>query len=80
MIGTDDARWANLIGGYRVPYDPRPAIAKLDNGDRHAAWDELWNELHHQGDGLAIVALAKNLRDHARILLELDDSEVEESE
>lgn len=33
------------------PYDPRPALRKLEQGvDMSAAWDELWRELHHQGD------------------------------
>ncbi len=42
-------RWASLRGGYRVHYDPRPALHRLAQGDV-SAWDELWNELHHQGD------------------------------
>ncbi len=51
MIELDDARWTELKGGCRVPYDPRPAVAKLERGqDVEAAWDELWQELHHQGD------------------------------
>ena len=45
----NDAQWAGLHGGYRVPYDPRPALARLKRGDT-LAWDELWQELHHQGD------------------------------
>jgi hypothetical protein len=47
MIG-DDTRLGELQGGYRVPFDPRPAIAALafDPGDREA-WDSLWEELHH---------------------------------
>ena len=45
----DDERWAGLHGGYRVPYDPREAIRKLASGDT-TAWEELWQELHHQGD------------------------------
>ncbi|MGJ5136931.1 hypothetical protein ACQR1V_02995 [Bradyrhizobium oligotrophicum] len=44
-----EARWASLLGGYRVPYDPRPALQRFEGGDS-SAWDELWNELHHQGD------------------------------
>lgn len=39
--------WAELQGGYRVPFDPRPAIAQVAAG---GDWDELWGELHHQGD------------------------------
>ena len=43
--------WSALKGGYRQPYDPRPALETICNAplDR-AAWAELWNELHHQGD------------------------------
>ena len=34
-----------------MPYDPRPMFAKLQsNEDVKAVWDELWDELHHQGD------------------------------
>jgi len=43
--------WSEMLGGYRRPYDPRRAIAKLrDDPLDPAAWAELWNELHHQGD------------------------------
>lgn len=46
-----DERWQGLTGGYRKPYDPRPALRKVIDGiDVSAGWDELWNELHHQGD------------------------------
>ena len=51
METADDQRWRNLTGGYRIPFDPRPLLAKLEAGhDTDAAWHELWNELHHQGD------------------------------
>lgn len=51
MPPTDDPRWKDLHGGYRTPYDPRPALQKIEsNIDVSAAWSELWNELHHQGD------------------------------
>ncbi len=48
---VEEMKWAKMEGGYRLPYDPRAAIAKL-HGDplNRDAWDELWNELHHQGD------------------------------
>lgn len=50
-----DERWAGLKGGYGAPYDPRPALQAIDEGRNvEAAWSELWEELHHQGD----VALA----------------------
>jgi len=46
-----EPNWTEMLGGYGAPYDPRPAIERLhqDPLDR-GAWDELWNELHHQGD------------------------------
>jgi hypothetical protein len=47
----DDQRWEKLLGGYRIPYDPRPALTKLQSGTNDAlVWREMWNELHHQGD------------------------------
>ena len=59
-----DARWTGLTGGYKTPYDPRPALRAIEDGrDVAAAWAELWNDLHHQGDiggasYAAVVALA----------------------
>jgi hypothetical protein len=51
MLSFDDARWDHLTGGYRMPFDPRPSLQKLENQqDTAAAWKELWEELHHQGD------------------------------
>src|SRR5216117_2283361 len=51
MLSLDDDRWDNLTGGYRMKYDPRPLLSKLENGrDTKATWHELWDELHHQGD------------------------------
>ena len=49
MLELDDPRWSELIGGYRVPYDARPALASLEAGSSEA-WKVLWDELHHQGD------------------------------
>jgi len=51
MLSFDDERWNHLTGGYRTPFDPRPLLRKLENGEENAAaWHELWGELHHQGD------------------------------
>jgi len=51
MLSLNDERWNIVLGGYRKPYDPRPALARLQTGtDVTAVWQELWNELHHQGD------------------------------
>ncbi|RWC60963.1 hypothetical protein [Mesorhizobium sp.] len=51
MSILDDDRWSSLKGGYKVAYDPRPALRTLAlRYDDKTVWDELWNELHHQGD------------------------------
>lgn len=44
----DDPKWQELDGAYRVPYNPAPALKKLQQGGD--IWDELWENLHHQGD------------------------------
>src|SRR5690242_20920662 len=47
----DDPRWVGLQGGYRIPYDPRNALHSLEaNTNVEKVWEELWTELHHQGD------------------------------
>lgn len=58
MIGFDDSRWAQMDGGYRLPFDPRPLLKRLESeDDRGAVWKEIWDELHHQGDvGVASFA------------------------
>lgn len=48
MLPLNDARWQTLAGGYKTPYDPCDALRRLEAGEN--AWDELWEELHHQGD------------------------------
>ena len=48
MLALDDPKWKKLKGGYRVLYDPTPALRKLAQGKN--AWKELWENLHHQGD------------------------------
>jgi len=51
MLAEDDNRWSTLTSGYRLPFDPRALVKKLENeSDTQAVWKELWNELHHQGD------------------------------
>ncbi|MDJ0973509.1 MAG: barstar family protein [Planctomycetota bacterium] len=51
MLPLDDPRWQELQGAYRAPYDPRPALLRLATDDRtEAAWKELWDALHHQGN------------------------------
>jgi hypothetical protein len=65
----DDLRWSGLTGGYRTTYDPRKAIRKIADGDG-SAWEELWEELHHQGDVgeasyAALIALVRVHRERA---------------
>jgi hypothetical protein len=48
MLPLEDSTWKRLSGGYKVPYDASPALARLEAGED--VWDELWQELHHQGD------------------------------
>lgn len=51
MLNFDDERWNHLTGGYKTPFDPRPPLRKLESQQGIAdAWQELWEELHHQGD------------------------------
>src|SRR6185312_8402979 len=59
----DDPRWSNLEGGSRTPYDPRNALRALERGGNESvAWEELWNELHHQSDvGVASYAAVPHL-------------------
>jgi hypothetical protein len=61
MLSLDDPKWAKLTGGYRTPIDVRPLLLRLE-ADPSAAWDELWNELYHQGDvGTASFAAVPHL-------------------
>jgi hypothetical protein len=48
MIPLDDPVWKNLNGGYQIPFDASSVLGRLEQGED--VWDELWEELHHQGD------------------------------
>jgi len=48
MMSLDDPKWQSLEGGYRVAYDASEPLRRLEQGED--VWDELWQELHHQGD------------------------------
>lgn len=51
MLTFDDERWNHLMGSYKTPFDPRPSLKRLESKQSSAtAWQELWEELHHQGD------------------------------
>src|SRR5678809_694906 len=48
MLALTDKRWQRLHGGYRIPFDASVPLAQLEAGK--PVWDQLWEELHHQGD------------------------------
>jgi hypothetical protein len=51
MLNYNDPKWKELKGGYKTLYNPCAALHKLERGEKvDEAWEELWNELHHQGD------------------------------
>lgn len=51
MLSLSDPRWETMTAGYKVPFDPRPLLQKLETGQNSAkTWEELWTELYHQVD------------------------------
>jgi len=68
MLTLEDPRWRTLHSGYRLPYDPTPILRRLaSRWDDQPAWNELWGELHHQGDvGEASYAALVAIADLAR--------------
>jgi hypothetical protein len=48
MLPLSDPRWRELSGGYGVAYDASVTLLRMEKGEN--VWDELWQELHHQGD------------------------------
>jgi hypothetical protein len=49
----EDRNWGLLEGGYRIPYDASKLLRKLKDAvnakERQEIFDELWENLHHQG-------------------------------
>ena len=67
----EDIPWSELQGGYKLPYDPRPALAALEAGT--GSWHELWEELHHQGDvGTASYVAVPRIADIAETAVSPD--------
>ena len=62
-INLDDDRWTELLGGYRIPYDPRKELRSIEQDENvEAAWSELCTNLYHQGDvGEASYAVVPHL-------------------
>lgn len=55
MLNLDDTRWKDLEGGYKgMLYDASLALLALQKAetlqDAAVIYEELWDELHHQGD------------------------------
>lgn len=51
MLSFEDSRWKELKAGYRTPIDLRPLLQRLESErGANATWDDLWQELYHQGD------------------------------
>ena len=50
MRSFDDERWNHLEGGYKTLFAPRPSLRKLESRNTATAGQELWEDLHHQGD------------------------------
>ena len=53
-MDLQDRAWGLLEGGYRIPYDASKPLKKLKGvlgqKERQEIFDELWENLHHQGD------------------------------
>ena len=42
MLAADDSRWSTIKGEYRLPFDPRTLVKKLERQpDAKAVWEEL---------------------------------------
>src|SRR5438552_11633095 len=74
MLPLDDPRWQSFKGGYRILYDASPVIRRLlEKGATSKLWEELWNELHHQGDvNQASYAAVPWLVEFIRIAAKID--------
>lgn len=71
MLPLSDPRWRELRGGYKTPYDASDALRRLEAGDD--IWDELWQELHHQGNvGEASYAAVPHMVRIAKLLSRRD--------
>jgi hypothetical protein len=74
MLPLDDPRWPSYTGGYRVPYDASVPLRRLfEGGASPDLWEELWQELHHQGAiGPASFAAVPWLLEYSKRSQELD--------
>jgi hypothetical protein len=50
-LPESDPRWEQMKGGYRILFNPVPALKILqENPASEEAWRDLWENLHHQND------------------------------
>lgn len=68
MLPLDSPLWQRFKGGYKVLYDASPALRRLFAGsDPAEVFEELWQELHHQGSvDQASYAAVPHLLEYAR--------------
>lgn len=54
MLSLTDIRWQDFTSGYQLKYDASLSLKQLEaassGNEVVQILDELWNELHHQGD------------------------------
>jgi hypothetical protein len=75
LLSLTDVRWGSYRSGYnRRPYHSVQLIQHLQqHGLTDWMWDQLWGELHHQGDvGEASYAVLPYLVEHVRGLSSID--------
>ena len=54
-LSLTDPIWSELNGGYGIPYDASKVLVRMERGE--SVWEELWEELHHQG-GVGVASYA----------------------
>jgi len=77
MVDLNSSIWSSLEGGYKQPYDASVPLRKLEAtntpAEVAAVYEELWNELHHQGDvGIASYLAVPHLVRIARTKMLFD--------
>ncbi|MFD1467048.1 hypothetical protein ACFQ48_02330 [Hymenobacter caeli] len=54
MLSLNDSCWEDFTSGYQIKYDVSQPLRRLeaavDSEETNEILDELWDELHHQGD------------------------------
>jgi hypothetical protein len=76
MLPLDDPRWLEYTSGYGIPYDASAALRNLSlSTEKQPIWNELFDELHHQGDlGTASYAAVPYLLEYIKKQAKLDNN------